>query len=125
MGRRLFDDGCFMTERSFVTIGDHCTLNAGSVIQCHSQENDAFKSDRVRIGSGVTVGVNGFVHYGVRLGDGSVLEADSFLMKGENVPPRTRWGGNPALEMDDLHIDDLDMDDFDVPAGRLALAGRG
>ena len=102
VGYRLFDDGCFMTERSFVTIGDHCTFNAGSVIQCHSQENDAFKSDRVEVGSGVTVGVNGFIHYGVRLGDGAVLEADSFLMKGEEVPACTRWAGNPAMEVEDL-----------------------
>ena len=43
---RVFDDGCFLTERSFTTIGDGCTLNAGSVVQCHSQEDGAFKSDR-------------------------------------------------------------------------------
>jgi len=36
----------------------------------------------------------------VRLGGGAVLEADSFLMKGEQVPPRTRWAGNPAMEVD-------------------------
>jgi acetyltransferase-like isoleucine patch superfamily enzyme len=52
------------------------------------------------IGNGVTVGVGGFVHYGTRLGDGSVLDADSFLMKGEEIPPRTRWGGNPAVELE-------------------------
>jgi non-ribosomal peptide synthetase-like protein len=100
VGRRLFDDGCLMTERSFVTIGDHCSLNEHSVVQCHSQENDAFKSDHVVIGSGVTVGVGGFVHYGTRLGDGTVLEADSFLMKGEETPPFTHWGGNPAAELE-------------------------
>jgi non-ribosomal peptide synthetase-like protein len=100
VGRRLFDDGCIITERVFVTIGHRCTLNAGTVIQCHSQENNAFKSDRVELGSDVTIGVNGFVHYGVRLGGGAVLEADSFLMKGEQVPPRTRWAGYPAMEVD-------------------------
>jgi len=83
-----------------VAIGDRCTLNAGTVIQCHSQENNAFKSDRVELGSDVSIGVNGFVHYGVRLGGGAVLEADSFLMKGEQLPPRTRWAGNPAMEVD-------------------------
>jgi non-ribosomal peptide synthetase-like protein len=102
VGYRLFDDGGYMTERSFVSVGDRCTFNAGSVIQCHSQENDAFKSDRVEVGSGVTLGVGGIVHYGVRLGDGAVLEADSFLMKGEEVPARTRWAGNPAMEMEAL-----------------------
>ncbi|MEJ3654125.1 Pls/PosA family non-ribosomal peptide synthetase [Actinomycetes bacterium KLBMP 9759] len=100
VGRRVFDDGAAMTERVLVTIGDRCTLNERSTIQCHSQENDAFKSDRVVVGNGVTIGVGGFVHYGTRLGDGSVLEADSFLLKGEEISPDTRWGGNPAVELD-------------------------
>ncbi len=85
-----------MTERGFVTIGDNVTLNERAVLQCHSQENDAFKSDRIVIGSGVTVGVNGFVHYGTQLGDGSTLEADSFLMKGEEIAPDSRWGRQPG-----------------------------
>ena len=46
IGKRVFDDGCTFTERRFVTIGDRCTLNAGSIVQCHSQEDGAFKSDR-------------------------------------------------------------------------------
>ena len=29
----------------------------------------------------------------------SVLAPDSFLMKGEEIPPHARWGGNPAREM--------------------------
>ncbi|SHL50814.1 non-ribosomal peptide synthetase terminal domain of unknown function [Pseudonocardia thermophila] len=102
-GRRLFDDGVSLTERTFVTIGDDCTFNERSVIQCHSQENDAFKSDHVSIGSGVTLGVGSFVHYGTRIGDGAVLEADSFLMKGEEMPPHTRWGGNPTVEMSPIN----------------------
>ena len=36
------------------------------------------------------------VHYGVTMGDGSELVANAFLMKGEEVPPYTRWGENPA-----------------------------
>jgi acetyltransferase-like isoleucine patch superfamily enzyme len=51
------------------------------------------------IGAGCTIGVAAFVHYGVTMGDGSALAADSFLMKGEDVPPRGRWGGNPAREI--------------------------
>lgn len=96
VGARLFDDGLAVTERKMVTIGDNCTINAGSVIQCHSQEDAAFKSDRSEIGSGCTLGVGAFVHYGVRIGDGAVLAADSFLMKGEVVPEESHWAGNPA-----------------------------
>lgn len=99
VGKRVFDDGCHFTERSLTIVGDDVTLNVGTEIQCHSQEDGAFKSDRTTIGNGCTIGVGGFVHYGVRMGDHSVLAPDSFLMKGEEIPPRARWGGNPAREM--------------------------
>ncbi|MET9762287.1 Pls/PosA family non-ribosomal peptide synthetase [Streptomyces sp. NPDC006372] len=96
IGARVFDDGCALTERRMAAIGDDCTLNAGSVLQCHSQEDGTFKSDRSRLGAGCTLGVGAFVHYGVTVGEGAVLAADSFLMKGETVPEHTRWAGNPA-----------------------------
>ena len=99
IGRRVFDDGCSLTERTLVTIGDDCTLNFGSEIQCHSQEDGTFKSDRSTIGAGCTIGVGALVHYGVTMGDGSVLDPNSFLMKGEEIPPHAWWGGNPAREM--------------------------
>ncbi|MER5964627.1 Pls/PosA family non-ribosomal peptide synthetase [Streptomyces sp. NPDC002057] len=106
VGRRLFDDGCSLTERTMVSLGDHCTLNAGSVAQCHSQEDGTFKSDRIAIGSEVTLGVGAFVHYGVTVGDAAVLEADSFLMKGEVVPRGAVWGGNPARPAGRTHRGD-------------------
>ncbi|HVH22352.1 MAG TPA: Pls/PosA family non-ribosomal peptide synthetase, partial [Pseudonocardia sp.] len=99
IGRRVFDDGCAMPEKTLVTIGDDVVLNAGSVIQCHSLEDGSFKSDYTVIGNGVTIGVEAFVHYGVTMGDGSVLEADAFLMKGESVAPFAVWQGNPATEV--------------------------
>ena len=55
-----------------------------------------FKSDYIRIGSGCSIACGAFVHYGVTMGDQVVLEADSFLMKGETLDPSTTWRGNPA-----------------------------
>jgi non-ribosomal peptide synthetase-like protein len=101
IGARVFDDGCHMTERPMVAIGDDCTLNSGSVLQCHSQEDGTFKSDRSALGAGCTLGVGALVHYGVTVGDGAVVAADSFLMKGETVPEHTRWAGNPAHPLDE------------------------
>ena len=68
------------------------------MIQAHSLEDGTFKSDHTTIGSDCTIGVGAFVHYGVTIGDGAEIAADSFLMKGEEVPPHARWGGNPAGE---------------------------
>jgi non-ribosomal peptide synthetase-like protein len=96
IGRRVFDDGCYMTERTLSAVGDDCTLNVGSKIQCHSQEDGTFKSDRTTLGANCTLGIGAHVHYGVTMGDGVVLAPDSFLMKGEEVPPNAEWGGNPA-----------------------------
>ncbi|NMH95658.1 peptide synthetase, partial [Pseudonocardia bannensis] len=99
MGRRVFDDGCAIPEKTLVTVGDDAVLNAGSVIQCHSLEDGSFKSDYTVLGAGTVIGVESFVHYGVMMGDGAVLDADAFLMKGEEVAPFARWGGNPATEV--------------------------
>ncbi len=96
---RLFDDGCGIVEPTLVTLGKNCTLNAGSHIQSHSQEDGTFKSDYDVLGDGVTVGVGAMVHYGVTIGDRAVIGADSFLMKGEVVPQDALWGGNPAREI--------------------------
>ncbi|MEU4984239.1 Pls/PosA family non-ribosomal peptide synthetase [Streptomyces sp. NPDC021969] len=103
IGRRVFDDGCAFTERPMVAVGDACTLNAGSAVQCHSQEDGAFKSDRSEIGARCTLGVGALVHYGVTVGDGAELAADTFLMKGETVPEGASWAGNPARPMSGTH----------------------
>jgi non-ribosomal peptide synthetase-like protein len=99
IGTRTFDDGVYISEPTITAVGDECMLNERSKIQCDSQEDGTYKSGRTTLGDGCTVGVAAFVHYGVTMGDGSVLAADSFLMKGEHVPPGARWGGNPAREM--------------------------
>ncbi|MFC5066305.1 Pls/PosA family non-ribosomal peptide synthetase, partial [Actinomycetospora atypica] len=96
VGARVFDDGVSITERSFTTIGDEVTLGEGTIVQCHSQEDGGFKSDHVVIGARCTLGVGSFVHYGTSIGDGAVLAPDTFLMKGEEVPPGEHWSGNPA-----------------------------
>ncbi|MFW2334071.1 Pls/PosA family non-ribosomal peptide synthetase, partial [Ilumatobacter sp.] len=99
IGRRVFDDGCVMTEKTMITVGDDCTLNAGSVIQPHSQEDGALKSDYVAVGDGCTLGIRSLVHYGVTMGDGASLDANAFLMKGAEVAPHTHWAENPAREI--------------------------
>ncbi|MFC5141332.1 Pls/PosA family non-ribosomal peptide synthetase [Actinomycetospora rhizophila] len=96
VGRRLFDDGCVIPEKSLVTLGDDVVLNADTVLQGHSLEDGVFTSDRIAVGSRSCLGVGAFVHHGTAIGEGSVLEADSFLMKGEQVPAGSTWRGNPA-----------------------------
>ena len=96
IGRKVYDAGCSITERTLTEIGDYANLNEGSVLQAHSLEEGVFKSDHIRVGAGSTLGPAAFVHYGCVLGERVVIEADSFLMKGEILDSDTTWVGNPA-----------------------------
>ena len=85
MGRRVFDDGCGIVERTLTSVGDGAALNMACVLQGHSLEDGMFKSDRISIGPGCTLGTGAFVHYAVTMGDGALIEADSFAMKGSVI----------------------------------------
>ncbi len=102
VGRKVFDDGCRLHDKTLIEIGDFTNLNEGCVIQGHSLEERVFKSDYVKIGSGCSIGNAAFVHYGVIMGDNVVLDPDSFLMKGEILDHGTHWRGNPAKAVRDL-----------------------
>ncbi len=99
IGRRVFDDGCQIVERTMVEIGSESTLNMGCTLQSHSLEEGVFKSDNISIGRGCTIGTGALVNYGVVMEDESSLDADSFLMKGSYLVRGARWRGNPADEM--------------------------
>ena len=96
VGAKVFDCGRSITERTLSEVGDYANINEGAVLQAHSLEEGVFKSDHIRVGNGCSIGPGAFVHYGVTMGDHAVLDADSFLMKGETLDSYTGWRGNPA-----------------------------
>lgn len=98
VGKRLYDAGVNIPEKTLVTIGDDCAFNEGTAIQGHSLEDGTFKSDYIVLGDRCSLSVESFVNYGVTMGNDVVLEADSFLMKGEDVPDHSVYVGNPAHE---------------------------
>lgn len=98
-GRMNFDDGCSITERTLVNVGDCNTFGDMAVLQSHSLEDGVFKSDFVTVGTGCTVSAKAYVSYGTRLEDGALVEPDAFVMKGETLEAGSVWAGNPALKL--------------------------
>lgn len=96
LGKIVFDDGLYVSEKTLVEIGDYCNFNTNCVLQSHSLEEGIYKSDSIQVGDHCSIESKAFVHYGVKLGNGVVVKADSFVMKGEYLPDRSVWGGNPA-----------------------------
>ncbi|MEM9354665.1 MAG: Pls/PosA family non-ribosomal peptide synthetase [Pseudomonadota bacterium] len=96
MGKRVFDDGAFPTEKTLTVVGDDVCLNAEVSIQAHSLEDGLFKSDRIIIGDGSSIGPLAYIHYGATLAQNTTIAPDSFVMKGTNTKPSSIWRGNPA-----------------------------
>ena len=96
MGKRVFDDGAFVTEKPLTRIEDDACINAEVSIQAHSLEDGLFKSDHIVIGRFSTIGPMAYIHYGVELGEATTVTADAFVMKGTATRPGSRWSGNPA-----------------------------
>jgi non-ribosomal peptide synthetase-like protein len=104
LGKKVFDDGIVWTEYSLIEVGDYANLNQQAALWPHSLEEGVFKSDRIKIGAGCTIGSGALVHYGVTMGDRVVLDPGSYLMKGEILNPDTKWRGNPAKAIADNAI---------------------
>lgn len=98
IGSNMFDDGVAIVEHDLVKIGDNCTFNVHSVVQCHSLEDGTFKSDHIVVGDDCSFGVGAFVHYGAVTKNNCKVLADSFVMKGTVISENAIWGGNPACE---------------------------
>ena len=99
IGRRVFDDGLFLPERTFTAIGDDCSVQRGQhrPVALAGERRIQVRPDRV--GAGCTAGRRRVGHYGAKMDDGGALAANAFLMKGEEMPPRALWAENPAREM--------------------------
>lgn len=96
IGQGVFMDTTDITEFDCVTIGDFAAINATSNLQTHLFEDRVMKIGTVEIGRGVTVGALTTVLYGTRIGDYAELGLLTIVMKGEAIPPHTRWAGAPA-----------------------------
>ncbi len=96
MGKRVFDDGSVITEKTLVKIGDDTCINADVSIQAHSLEDGLFKSAPITIGRACSIGPLAYVHYGVTIDTNTCLASDAFLMKGTRTDAYSRWAGNPA-----------------------------
>lgn len=96
IGKGVFMDSTDITEFDCVSIGDFASINATSNLQTHLFEDRVMKIGRIEIGRGVSIGALTTVLYDTRIGDYAELGVLTIVMKGEAIPPHTRWAGAPA-----------------------------
>lgn len=103
IGSGVYMDTTDITEFDCVTIGDHVAMNELSCLQTHLYEDRVMKVGRIEIGEGVTIGSFSTVLYDTKVGDFARLQPLTLVMKGEQLPASTVWGGAPAVPSTAAH----------------------
>jgi non-ribosomal peptide synthetase-like protein len=96
IGRWTYIDTTLFSEFDLVEIGDHAQLNLGVTVQTHLFEDRVMKSSRLVIGEQCSVGNLAVILYDTEMKTGAKVGPLSLLMKGETLPPLTRWHGIPT-----------------------------
>ena len=95
IGAGVWCDTYWLPESDLVELGDGATVNHGCVVQTHLFHDRVLSMDRVVLGAGATLGPNSVILPASSLGRHATVGPVSLVMRGEGVPSRTRWIGNP------------------------------
>ncbi|MCV7077079.1 Pls/PosA family non-ribosomal peptide synthetase [Mycobacterium szulgai] len=90
----------WLPEADLVELGAGSTVNRGCVVQTHLFHDRIMRMDRVVLEPGATLGPHCVALPAARLGAGAAVGPASLVVRGDEVPPSTRWQGNPIRPWD-------------------------
>ncbi|WP_222847679.1 Pls/PosA family non-ribosomal peptide synthetase [Nocardioides dongxiaopingii] len=103
IGRGVWCETYWLPETDLVELGDGATVNQGSVVQTHLFHDRRLATDVVTLERGATLGPNSVILPAATLGRHATVGPVSLVMRGESVPDRTTWIGNPIGPWDGGH----------------------
>lgn len=89
-----------MTDHNLLDFGDDVIVGGGVHLSGHTVENGVLRTARVKLGSGVTVGVGSVVGIGVEAGDRSQIGALSLVPKFSRLEADAVYAGTPVRKLD-------------------------
>jgi non-ribosomal peptide synthetase-like protein len=95
IGRGVWCDTYWLPEADLIRLHDGATVNRGCVVQTHLFHDRMLSMDSVTLRTGATLGPNSVILPAAALGKHSTVGPVSLVMRGESVPDKTRWIGNP------------------------------
>ena len=95
IGRGVWCETYWLPEADLVTLGRGATVNRGCVVQTHLFHDRIMRMDTVALEEGSTLGSHCVALPAARIGAGATVGPASLVMRGDEVPPSTRWQGNP------------------------------
>jgi len=95
IGKKVWLDTTDFTEFDLVKLGDNVSLNEDCGPQTHLFEDRIMKTGAVVIGNDSTIGGRSIVLYDAVIGNNTIIEPLSLVMKGETIPSGN-WCGSPV-----------------------------
>jgi non-ribosomal peptide synthetase-like protein len=95
VGRGVWCETYWLPEADLIVLGDGSTVNRGCVVQTHLFHDRILSMDSVTLEKGSTLGPHGVILPAATLGSHATIGPVSLVMRGESVPRKTRWIGNP------------------------------
>lgn len=95
VGRGVWCETYWLPEPDLVELRDGATVNAGCVVQTHLFHDRVMSMDQVVLRRGSTLGPNSVILPAATIGRDATVGPVSLVMRGELVPDKTRWLGNP------------------------------
>ena len=95
IGRGVWCETYWLPEADLVTLEKGATVNRGCVVQTHLFHDRIMRMDTVVLEAGSTLGTHCVALPAARIGAGATVGPASLVMRGDEVPPSTRWQGNP------------------------------
>lgn len=95
VGKGVWCETYWLPEADLVDLRDGVTVNQGCVVQTHLFHDRVLSMDKVTLRAGSTLGPNSVILPAAVLGRHASVGPVSLVMRGESVPDKTRWIGNP------------------------------
>ncbi len=95
IGGGVWCETYWLPEADLVTLERGATVNRGCVVQTHLFHDRIMRMDTVVLEEGSTLGTHCVALPAARIGAGATVGPASLVMRGDEVPPSTRWQGNP------------------------------
>lgn len=95
VGRGVWCETYWLPEADLVRLGDGVSVNRGCVLQTHLFHDRVMSIATVDLDHGATMGPHGVILPAASIGADATVGPSSLVMRGEHVPARTRWAGNP------------------------------
>jgi non-ribosomal peptide synthetase-like protein len=96
IGRGVWCETYWLPEADLVRLDDAATVNRGCVLQTHLFHDRIMSMDTVTVGHGATLGPHSVILPAASIGATSTVGPASLVLRGETIPPGTRWAGNPT-----------------------------